>query len=610
MPPPNSELEERPKGESLQPLKAIVPLIKPYSSTLATAIVVLIAAAAVTGILPLAVKSLIDGGLTSGDVAKIDQYFGYVLLVILAISILSAARLYLITWLGERVVADLRSKVYAHVIRQDPTFFEVTRTGEILSRLTTDTTLVQSISGVGISIALRSSIMVVVAIAGLLYTSWELTKNIVLLLPAVIIPIMWIARKVRTLSRTAQDRIADSSGMANETLNAVHIVQAFTLEEHQSKKFSGMVEDAFHAAISRIRVRFVMSFGSMFLMLGTVTLVLWMGVRDVLAGNMTPGDLAQFFIFTFFLATSGAMLSDMWGEVQRAAGAMERLVELLNAKPMINTPDNPVPLNETREGRIEFDQVDFSYPSRPATKAIEQFTLDIEPGETVAFVGPSGAGKSTCFQLLLRFYDPDSGNIRIDGVDIGEADPQAVRGFVGIVPQDTIIFGTSALENIRYGRPDATDADVKQAAEAAAADGFIQNLPEGYDTFLGEKGTRLSGGQRQRIAIARAILKNPPVLLLDEATSALDAESERLVQDALENLMQHRTTIIIAHRLATVLKAQRIVVIDEGKIQAVGTHAELVRDNPLYARLAELQFRSAEADMHASENADSVAMNS
>ena len=602
MPPPgHQQLEERPKGKSLRPLRAIVPLIKPYAGTLTLALIVLVAASAVTASLPIAARFLIDNGIATGDSEKIDYYFRLVIFVILGISLLSAARLYLITWLGERVVADLRSKVYAHVIRQDPTFFEVTKTGEILSRLTTDTTLVQSISGVGISIALRSTIMLIVSIIGVLYTSPKLTGMILLLLPAVIIPVLWIARKVRKLSRTAQDKVADSSGMANETLNAIEIVQAFTLEPLQSRRFSETVEAAFVAAVKRIRVRFVMSFGSMFLLLGTVTFVLWMGIREVLTGAMQPGELAQFVIFTVLLASSGAMLSDMWGEVQRAAGAMERLIELLHARPMINIPDQPVPLNSVREGRIEFDEVSFSYPSRPGSKAIDEFDLRIQPGETVAFVGPSGAGKSTCFQLLLRFYDPSSGEIRIDGVDIAKADPQAVRALVGVVPQETVIFGASALENIRYGRPEATDEEVKDAARAAAADEFIRELPEGYDTFLGEKGTRLSGGQRQRIAIARAILKNPPVLLLDEATSALDAESERLVQEALENLMHNRTTIIIAHRLATVLKAERIVVMDQGKIQAIGTHTELVQQNPLYARLAELQFRNAAADMQASE---------
>jgi ATP-binding cassette subfamily B protein len=594
--PPNDQLELRPPGSSLKPLQAIIPFIRPYSGTLAIAIVVLLMASATTGSLPLAARYLIDNGIVTGDSAKIDFYFKLVLGVIIAISLLSAARLYLITWLGERVVADIRAKVYDHVIRQDPTFFEVTSTGEVLSRLTTDTTLVQSISGVGISIALRSTVMLLISIAGVLYTSPKLTFMILVLVPGVIVPVLWIARKVRTLSRMAQDRVADSAGMANETLNAIQTVQSFTLEKLQSQRFGEAVEDSFQAALSRIKVRFVMSFGSMALLFGAITLVLWMGTQEVMSGDMQPGELAQFVIFTVLLGSSGAMLSEMWGEVQRAAGAMERLIELLEAKPAISAPENPIAMQHPGQGRISFDNINFRYPSRPETPAIEDFNLDIAAGETVAFVGPSGAGKSTLFQLLLRFYDPESGSLSIDGVNIALADPHDVRSLIGVVPQETIIFGTSALENIRYGRPEATDEEVHAAAEAAAAAEFITALPEGYDTFLGEKGTRLSGGQRQRIAIARAILKNPPILLLDEATSALDAESERLVQQALEGLMQNRTTIIIAHRLATVLKARRIVVLAEGRIQDIGSHAELVAKNPLYARLAELQFRSAEEE--------------
>jgi ATP-binding cassette subfamily B protein len=599
--PPNDQQEWRPKGTSLKPLRAVIPFIRPYKGTLTVAIIVLLATSAATGSLPIAARYLIDNGIATGDSEQIDFYFKLVLGVILVISVLAAARLYLITWLGERVVTDIREQVYDHVIRQDPTFFEVTKTGEVLSRLTTDTTLVQSISGVGISIALRSTVMLFISIAGVLYTSPKLTLIILLLVPAVVGPIIWIARKVRGLSRTAQDKIADSSGMANETLNAIQTVQAFTLEELQSSRFGESVEAAFFAAVQRIRVRFVMSFGSMFLLFGAITAVLWLGTREVMAGSMQAGELAQFVIFTVLLGSSGAMLSEMWGEVQRAAGAMERLIELLEARPAIEAPENPVALPVPGNGRIDFDDVNFSYPSRPDTLAMDQFTLNIAPGETVAIVGPSGAGKSTTFQLLLRFYDPASGVIRIDDVDIAAADPQDVRARIGLVPQETVVFGTSALENIRYGRPDASDADVRAAAEAAAADEFISRLPEGYDTFLGEKGARLSGGQRQRIAIARAILKNPPILLLDEATSSLDAESERLVQEALELLMENRTTIIIAHRLATVLKANRIVVMDEGRIRAIGTHSELVSKDPLYARLAQLQFRTATEDALAAQ---------
>ena len=600
--PPNHQLEARPKGSSLRPLRAVVPFVTPYKGTFALAMIVLLAAAAVTGGIPFIVGDLVDNGIATGDRSQIDFYFKLALLGILLASGLAAARLYLITWLGERVVADIRSEVYARVIRQDPQFFEVTKTGEVLSRLTTDTTLVQSITGVGISIALRSSVTLLIAIGGLIYTSPKLTLMILLLVPAVLVPIIWIARKVRTLSRTAQDKVADSSGMANEVLNAIQTVQAFTLEPQQSGRFRDAVEAAFIAALRRIRVRFVMSFGSMFLLFGSITLVLWVGTREVLDDAMTAGDLTQFVFFTVLLGSSGAMLSEMWGEVQRAAGAMERLIELLEAEPSVKAPANPVALSENGPGEIRFANVSFSYPSRPETLALDRFDLTIAPGETVAFVGPSGAGKSTTFQMLLRFYDPATGSISIDGVDIAQADPAAVRGMIGVVPQETIIFGTSALENIRYGRPAASDAEVRAAAQAAAADEFINQLPEGYATFLGEKGTRLSGGQKQRIAIARAILKDPPILLLDEATSSLDAESERLVQSAMEELMRNRTTIIIAHRLATVLKARRIVVLEDGRIRAVGSHAELVAKDPLYARLAELQFRAAEADALAVAN--------
>ena len=582
----------REKGASLQPLKAIFPFILPYKNTLIAAIIILLMASAVTASLPIAARYLIDNGISSGNREQIDFYFKLLFAVILLISILSSARLYLITWLGERVVADIREKVYAQVIRQDPLFFEVTQTGEVLSRLTTDTTLVQSISGVGISMALRAIIMLFISLAGIIYTSPSLALIIVVLIPAAIGPVLWLAHKVRKLSRRTQDKIAQSSGMASETLNAIETVQAFTLESLQCQRFGKTVEAAFVTAVERIRLRFMMSFFSLFLLLGAITLVLWIGTREVLAGDMLPGELAQFVLFTGLLASSGAMLSEMWGEVQRAAGAMERLIELLNAQPHIRCPENAIFLPTPGEGSICFNQVDFSYPSRPDTRALANFSLDIKAGETIAFVGPSGAGKSTIFQLLLRFYDPQSGSISVNGVEISRADPQAVRALIAVVPQETVLFSTSALENIRYGRPSASDDEVREAAVSASADLFIAQLPEGYDTFLGEKGTRLSGGQRQRIAIARAILKNPPILLLDEATSSLDAESEQLIQQTLQKLMHNRTTIIIAHRLTTVLKAQRIVVVDNGKIRAIGSHTELVQTNSLYARLAALQFRS------------------
>ena len=590
MPPPDHVNIDRPKAKSARPLRAIVPFIRPYLGRLILALLVLVAASAAVLSLPVALRYLIDFGITSGDAATINRYFAILLGVIALFASLGALRFYLIMWLGERVVADIRNQVYSHVIRQDPTFFEVTQTGEVLSRLTSDTTLIQSISGAGISIVLRSMVMFIGALTGLLITSPKLAGMIFLLVPTAVGPVIWIARKVRKLSRKSQDRLAESSGLANETLNAIQTVQAFTLEQLQSQRFWEAVEETFHAGVRRIRVRAIMTGGGMLMLFGIVTLVLWIGTLAVMDGDISKGELGQFLLLTLFLASSGMSLTEQWGEVQRAAGAMERLVELIEAEPVIKAPANPVPLSVPGRGKIAFEDVTFNYPSRPDDRVLDRFSVDIEPGETVAFVGPSGAGKSTTFQLLLRFYDPASGVIRIDDVDITEADPKHVRQRIGVVPQETVIFGTTARENIRYGRPDATDAEVENAGKVAEIDVFLRSLPDGYDTFLGERGMRLSGGQRQRVAIARAILRNPPILLLDEATSSLDAESERLVQEALEHLMQNRTTIIIAHRLATVVKAQRIVVMDEGQIVDIGTHAELVQRDPLYARLAKLQF--------------------
>ena len=592
MPPFNNDIN-RPKGRSLRPLRALVPFIRPYSGTLALAIVSLLLASGAFLLTPIAVRYVIDFGFSSEDAANVDRYFIYLLGVVILLGVAGAARAYFLTWLGERVVADLRDAVFRHMIRMDASFFEVTKIGEVMSRLTADTTLIQSISGVGLSIILRSSIQFFGALILLGLTNLKLMGYILVLFPAVLVPVLIIGRWVRRLSRDSQDRIADASGLATETLTAAQTVQAFTAEDMESRRFGDLIRISFETAVRRVKARAFFSMTAITGMFSALILVLWIGARAVLAGEMSGGELGQFVLYALFVAMSAAALSETWGEVQRAAGAMERLLELLAAEPQIKAPENPVPFPDHREGRIRFEEVTFSYPSRPSTLALDNIVLEIKPGEKVAFVGPSGAGKSTTFQLIMRFYDPQKGRIVIDGVDVAMADPVDVRGRIGVVPQETVIFGASARDNIRFGRPGASVDEIEAAAKAAAADEFIRELPEGYDTFLGERGTRLSGGQKQRIAIARAILKDAPILLLDEATSSLDAESERLVQEALEFLEKDRTTIVIAHRLATVLEADRIVVMDQGRIVDIGRHKELVARDPLYARLAELQFGDA-----------------
>jgi len=540
--------------------------------------------------MPVALRYLIDNGFIAQDAGTVNRYFLWFLAATIVFSLFAAVRYYLVTWLGERVVADLRNAVYARVIRMDPAFFEVTRTGEVLSRLTTDTTLVQGIAGSGLSIALRSTLSLIGGLVMLVLTSARMAGYTLLGIVLVVLPVIVVGRAIRRLSRQSQDRVADTSGLAGETLNAMQTVQSFTLENLQTGRYADAVSSSFQTAVRRIRMNAFLVGLAFVLVFCMLTLFLWAGSRAVLAGEMSGGQLGQFLMYAFFVGSSATALSSLWGEIQRAAGAMERLTELLEAQPEIRAPADPEPLPKRVTGRIRFEHVTFSYPSRPDERALDDFNLDVEPGDTVAIVGPSGAGKSTSFQLLLRFYDLLGGSIRVDGVDIARVDPGELRRQIGLVPQETVLFGETALENIRYGRPGASDADVHAAARLAAADGFIEQLPEGYATYLGERGTRLSGGQRQRIAIARAILKDPPILLLDEATSSLDAESEQLVQQALETLMVNRTTLVIAHRLATVKKVDRILVMDRGRVEAIGTHAELIRDNPLYARLAELQF--------------------
>jgi len=581
---------DRPRARSIRPLRTLWPFIRPYGGTLAAALAALLIASVAMLAMPVALRYLIDNGFLAQDAGTVNRYFLWFLAATVVFSLFAAVRYYLVTWLGERVVADLRNAVYARVIRMDPAFFEITRSGEVLSRLTTDTTLVQGIAGSGLSIALRSTLSLVGGLVMLVLTSARMAGYTLVGIIVVVVPVIFVGRVIRRLSRQSQDRVADTSGLAGETLNAMQTVQSFTLEELQTRRYAEAVRSSFQTAVRRIRMNAFLVGLAFVLVFCMLTLFLWSGSRAVLAGEMSGGQLGQFLMYAFFVGSSATALSSLWGEIQRAAGAMERLTELLQAQPEIRAPVDPEPLPARIAGRIRFEQVSFSYPSRPGERALDDFNLDVAPGDTVAIVGPSGAGKSTSFQLLLRFYDLLGGSIRIDGIDIARVDPAALRRQVGLVPQETVLFGETALENIRYGRPDASDAEVRAAARLAAADEFIERLPEGYETFLGERGTRLSGGQRQRIAIARAILKDPPILLLDEATSSLDAESERLVQQALESLMTDRTTLVIAHRLATVKKVDRILVMDRGRVEAIGTHAELIRDNPLYARLAELQF--------------------
>ena len=590
----DSQVEDRPASKSIRPLLMLVPFIKPYWGTLVLALIALLSASAAVLVMPLAVRDVIDQGFSADNAAQIDQYFYVLLIIAILIGVLGAARAYFVNWLGERVVADLREQVFGQVLTMDMKFFETTKVGEILSRLTTDTTLIQSISGVGLSIVLRSSIQFVGALILLAFTNFSLTALLVVLLFVVIAPIMVIGRWVRQLSRASQDRIADVSGYAGEILNAVQTVQMFTAERSEGVRFTQAVEASFKTAVKRIRFRALLTTVGMTGLFGAFIVGLWMGAKAVVAQEITGGELSQFVIYAVLVGASGGALIEFWGELQRAAGATERLGQLLSLRPEILDPKAPKTLDAKNTGRITFNAVRFNYPSRPDTPALKNLNLTIEPGEQIALVGPSGAGKSTIFQLLLRMYDPQSGSVQIDGTDIRAFRLKDLRQFIGIVPQETVIFGVNALENIRFGRPEADPESVHRAAEAAHAETFIKALPEAFKTDLGERGARLSGGQRQRIAIARAILKDPAVLLLDEATNALDVESERLVQAALDRLRSGRTTLVIAHRLATVMDADRIVVIADGEIKAVGQHQQLMATEPLYREMVTLQFGQSE----------------
>ena len=577
-------------GKNISALKMVLPYIMPYKLQLAGASIALLFAAATVLAMGAGLRFLIDEGFAEGKPLLLDRAVIVLVVVVILLAGASYARFYLISWVGERVVADLRVAVFNHVIGLNLAFFETRSPGEILSRISTDTTLVQTVVGSSVSVALRNVLLFVGGMILLLITSPKLTGLVLLVIPFVIIPIIVLGRKVRTLSRYSQDRVADIGSHVEEILTGIRVVQAFSHEILDQIKFSKRVESAFDTAVERVRKRALLTAVVIAFIFGAVAIVLWIGGRDVLAGRISGGELSAFVFYAIVVAGSTGALSEVVGELQRAAGAMDRLNELLLVASNIKVPSEPKEFPEKVSGAITLNRVNFHYPSRPEQLALNDFSLEIKPGETVALVGPSGAGKSTVFQLLLRFYDPVSGDIKLEGVSLDQTDPRTVRKQIGLVPQDGIIFSENVLENIRYGRPEATEAEIKLAAEAANATGFIDKLPKGFDTNLGEKGVQLSGGQRQRLAIARAILRDPAVLLLDEATSALDAESERFVQRALDSIMVGRTTLIIAHRLATVLSADRIIVMEEGRAIASGEHDELLKSCPLYARLANLQF--------------------
>jgi ATP-binding cassette subfamily B protein len=576
----------------VQPLLALIPYVMRYRGQVAAAIVALVIAALATLAVPLAVRRMIDFGFSAERIGLIDQYFAVMIAVAGVLALASAARYYLVTIVGERVVADLRADVFSHLTELSPGFFDTAKTGELTSRLTADTTQIKSAVGSSVSVALRNIVLFIGSSAMMVVTSPRLSFFVILAIPVIVLPLVAFGRLVRRRSRTAQDTLADASAYAAELIGAIRTLQAFTSETVAQSRFAASVERAFDAARQSTRARAVLTAIIIFLVFGSVVIILWVGAQDVLAGRTTPGTLGQFILYAVFAASGLGQLSETWGELAQASGAAERLTELLAVEPGIKAPLHPVALPSPARGEVSFEMVRFAYPTRPDVFVLDGVSFHVRPGEKVAIVGPSGAGKSTVFHLLLRFYDPAAGTVAFDGVRVGDADPRALRQRIALVPQDVAIFGATIAENIGFGQPGATQADIECAAELAAAAEFIDRLPQRYATPIGERGVTLSGGQRQRIAIARAILRDAPLLLLDEATSSLDAESEQLVQAALTRLMQDRTTLVIAHRLATVLSCDRILVLDGGRIVEQGTHAQLSAAGGLYARLAKLQFQT------------------
>jgi ATP-binding cassette subfamily B protein len=585
--------EER-RNLKLRPLTRLAPYIVRYRGRALAALIALVVAALTTLIVPVAVRRMIDFGFSDKAAQLIDSYFAVMIAVVAVLAISSAMRYYLVTTLGERIVADLRSDVFTYLTRLSSSFFDTARTGEIVSRLTADTTQIKSAVGASVSIALRNLLLFLGGAAMMVVTSPRLSLFVLGTIPIIVLPLVGFGRAVRRRGRAAQDTLAEASGYADELIGAVRTLQAFTNEKLAQSRFSAAIERAFAAARDATKARGVLTAVVIFLVFASIVVVLWVGAQDVLAGDITPGRLGQFVLYAVFAAGGLSELSQVWGEIAQASGAAERLFEILDVEPQIKAPARPLAMPTPPRGAVEFKDVSFEYPGRPNAPVLNHLSFRVAPGEKLALVGPSGAGKSTVFQLIQRFYDPVAGTVNFDGVNVTEVDPAALRSRIALVPQDAVIFGTSVRENIRFGRPDATDAEIEKAAAAAHASDFIRRLPDGYETSVGERGVTLSGGQRQRIAIARAILREAPLLLLDEATSSLDAESETLVQQALGGLMRNRTSIVIAHRLATVQNCDRILVIDHGRIVEEGTHASLASSGGLYARLAKLQFELAE----------------